>query len=77
MDLCSKEHSFPSYHPSDIRIPIYTVKLVYWKTARLNFGGIKSRGHLEVILAAAKTDINSKDFCISQVSYFNQVLNPL
>ena len=77
MILCSKERSFPIHQPSDIRIPIYTVILVYWKTARLNFGGIKSRGHLEIILAAAKTDINSKDFCISQVSYFNRVLNPL
>ena len=77
MALCSKERSFPIYQPSDIRIPLYTVILVHWKTARLNLWAIKSRGHLEVILAVAKADINRKYFCISQVSYFNQVLNPL
>ena len=77
MALCSKERSFPIYQPSDIRIPLYTVILVHWKTARLNSWAIKSRGHLEVILAVAKADINGKDFFISQMSYFNQVLNPL
>ena len=77
MALCSKERSFPIYQPSDIRIPLYTVILVHWKTARLNLWAIKSRGHLEVILTVAKVDINGKDFRISQVSNFNQVLNPL
>ena len=78
MELCQKELSFPINQASGlISGYIYSVILVYWKAARLNLGTIKSGGHLEVIFAVAKTDINSNDFCISQASYFNQVLNPL
>ena len=78
MGLCQKELSFPINQTSGlISRYIYSVILVHWRVARLNFGTIKSWGHLEVIFAVAKTDINSKDFCISQASYFNQVLNLL